>query len=866
MDELFATLPKYLGGHLVLSLTALAAAVAIGVPLGIYASRRPRVNEVLLAGAGTIQTVPSLALLGLLVVVLGGTIGFWPAFVALVLYAILPVLANTVVGIRGVDVAHLEAARGVGMTPWQILRQVELPLAAPVLLGGIRTATVLVVGTATLATPVGGVSLGNYIFAGLGTLNHTATVFGCVAVALLALVLDQLLLLLQVGIDWRLRGWWSRPMVVAAFAGLLGIAAWGLREPVAELFPARSRAVFGELFAQLPAYLGGHLVLSVGAVAVAVFIGVPLGIVGYWWPALGQVFRAGAGVVQTLPSLALLGLLVVVLGGMIGFWPAFIALVLYAILPILANTLDGLRGVDPALTEAARGIGMTPWQTLRQVELPLAAPVLLGGVRTATVLTVGTATLATAVGGVGLGNYIFAGLATLNHTATVFGCVVAAVLAVGLDRLIRRFEVAARERDWAPARWAFVGLALLLVGGLFDPVARWWTGKERVVIASLEFTEQYILSRVIAGEVDDAGFDADRREGMPYGLALEGLRTGSVDCMVAYTGDIVAMLLPTKSATTEEVMDHLDKEYGVPCLGRLGFENNYCVVINPRASGMDQVRTIDDLVKTKRDQGKKLRLGADMVFFQRDEWPRFQALHGLTNDVVEKAEMAPTLLYQPLVEGTLDAIVAYSSDGRIPAFGLFELADTKQVFRKYEAILLVSRAAANRPGFLAAVRPLLGKIEQATMREANRLVDVDQKSPAEAASSLRDEVRKLRLLDRPQDGDERDRPDDGDDQLADQSDGRQAEQAEQPAAEDRADDADDEVGHQVRAAALHDLVGDPAGAQADQQEVEELHDGTPTVRCDSPRVSVAGRGRLPSSIRWRGADPGVATPGLEGWL
>ena len=144
------------------------------------ASRRPQLAEWILGAAGVIQTVPSLALLALMVPLLDGMIGFWPALLALVLYSILPILANTVVGIRGVEPALIEAARGLGMSDWQMLVRVELPLAAPVILGGVRTATVLVVGTVTLVTTVGGASLGNYIFSGLESFNDLWTIFGCV--------------------------------------------------------------------------------------------------------------------------------------------------------------------------------------------------------------------------------------------------------------------------------------------------------------------------------------------------------------------------------------------------------------------------------------------------------------------------------------------------------------------------------------------------------------------------------------------------------------------------------------------------------------------------------------------------------------
>ncbi|HZY86119.1 MAG TPA: ABC transporter permease, partial [Gemmataceae bacterium] len=205
LTELCKDLPGYLGGHLSLSASALAVGLAVSLPLGVLASRRPKLSELALGMAGVVQTVPSLALLALMVPLLGGMIGFAPAFLALVLYSVLPILANTVIGLRGVDPVLTEAARGLGMSDRQMLLRVQLPLAAPVLIAGVRTATVLVVGTATLATPVGEATLGNYIFQGLETRDHLSTVFGCVAAAVLAVVLDQLIRLLEAAARRRSR-------------------------------------------------------------------------------------------------------------------------------------------------------------------------------------------------------------------------------------------------------------------------------------------------------------------------------------------------------------------------------------------------------------------------------------------------------------------------------------------------------------------------------------------------------------------------------------------------------------------------------------------------------------------------------------
>lgn len=191
-QEQLINLPAYLGGHLRLVMIALIAGSIVSIPLGIYATRHEKLSGIILGMAGVIQTIPGLALLAIMVPLLN-MIGMVPAIIALSLYSLLPILRNTVVGINEIDADIIEAGRGVGMTDKQLLRLVELPLAVPVIIAGLRTSSVWVVGIATLSTPVGATSLGNYIFSGLQTRNNTAILFGCVAAALLALTLDGII-------------------------------------------------------------------------------------------------------------------------------------------------------------------------------------------------------------------------------------------------------------------------------------------------------------------------------------------------------------------------------------------------------------------------------------------------------------------------------------------------------------------------------------------------------------------------------------------------------------------------------------------------------------------------------------------------
>ena len=206
-------LPEYLSEHVLLSAAAMGLGLALSLLLAIAAVRIPRVRWPVLAFASVVQTIPGLALLALfypLLLALSATsqrvfgegfsaLGFLPSLLALTLYSMLPVIRNGVAGILNLDPAVIEAARGVGMTDWQRLKRVELPLAAPMLMAGVRTAAVWVIGAATLSTPVGQTSLGNYIFSGLQTQDWVAVLFGCVAAAVLALVVDQLLGLIEIG-------------------------------------------------------------------------------------------------------------------------------------------------------------------------------------------------------------------------------------------------------------------------------------------------------------------------------------------------------------------------------------------------------------------------------------------------------------------------------------------------------------------------------------------------------------------------------------------------------------------------------------------------------------------------------------------
>src|SRR5881628_3639744 len=215
--------------------------------------------------------------------------------------------------------------------------------------------------------------------------------------------------------------------------------------------------------AELANLFGQHVLLVAGSVSIAVVLGVPLGIFSARRPRLASPLMAVASIVQTIPSLAMFGfLLPVPLVGGVGARAALVVLILYGLLPIVRTTIAGLRGIDPSIRDAGTALGMTPRELLRQVELPLALPSIVAGVRVAAVVAVGSATIAAAIGAGGLGEYIYRGLSMVDTTVILAGAVPAALLALVVDGSLLWLErqLSARRRTRSPRR--VIGAAAVL--------------------------------------------------------------------------------------------------------------------------------------------------------------------------------------------------------------------------------------------------------------------------------------------------------------------------------------------------------------------------------------------------------------------
>ena len=508
--------------------------------------------------------------------------------------------------------------------------------------------------------------------------------------------------------------------------------------------------------ALLPGYLRGHVVLCGAALGLGLCVSLPLALAVARSPRARGPVMAAVSIFQTIPGLALLALMVPLLGAF-GFWPALTALVLYSMLPIVRNTVTGIAQVDPELVEAGRGLGMTERQVLTRVQLPLALPVIVAGVRTAAVWVVGIATLSTPVGQVSLGNFIFGGLQTRNWAAVGVGCAAAAALALALDGLLALLERAARGRSRRRLGAALAGLALVFGGGALAPRltpaspsaepaprharARGDTSPVAPIAAirvgAKAFTEQYILAALLTQRLEGAGLKVEAVTGLGSTIAFNALTKNRIDVYVDYTGTLWSSAMkrsdPAPSWRVQsELAGWLATTYGVRDLGALGFQNTYALAMRRAQAQALGIRTIDDLAR----HAHTLRLGTDYEFLQRPEWTHLREAYGLR--FASKTAFDPTFMYQAVAREQVDVITAFSTDGRIDTLDLVTLDDDRRAFPPYQAVVLLSPRAADDRRVIAALTPLLGALSLSRMRAANASVDrsADKKTPAQAARAL----------------------------------------------------------------------------------------------------------------------------------
>ncbi|MEY9096454.1 osmoprotectant update ABC transporter permease/substrate-binding subunit OpuFB [Paenibacillus sp. RC84] len=488
--------------------------------------------------------------------------------------------------------------------------------------------------------------------------------------------------------------------------------------------------VFRERQSQLLGAVADHIVLSVIALFFAVLISVPLGIYLTRKTRGAEGIIGIAAVLQTIPSLALLGMLIPLFG--IGRVPAVIALVIYALLPILRNTYTGIKEVDASLIEASRAMGMNSRRRLFKVELPLALPVILAGIRTATVLIISTATLAALIGAGGLGDLILLGIDRNDSALIILGAVPAALLAILFDLLLRAFERMSFRR-FMPAAGAAVLVVLLLL------LVPYFTGgkDKNLVIAGKLGSEPEILIQMYKQLIEQ---DTDLKVELKPGLGktsfvFNALKAGEIDIYPEFTGTAISEFLKETPVSTdskqvyEQAKAGMLSKFGMEMLTPMAYNNTYALAVPAQLAEERGLKTISDLQNVRQT----IKPGFTLEFSDREDGYRgIQKLYGLQFADVKKME--PKIRYQAVQSGAINLVDAYSTDSELKQYNLRMLEDDKHLFPPYQgAPVLLTKTLERHPELRGVLNKLGGKISDDEMREMNYKVNVQGASAEQTA-------------------------------------------------------------------------------------------------------------------------------------
>jgi osmoprotectant transport system permease protein len=488
-------------------------------------------------------------------------------------------------------------------------------------------------------------------------------------------------------------------------------------------------------------HIAQHVWLVFVSIAIAVVIGLPLGILITRRKRLRGPVLGIANVMQTIPSLALFGFLIPLpfIGG-IGPRTAVVALVFYALLPIIRNTVTGILGVDDNVREAAAAMGMTDRQVLFQVELPLAMSVILTGVRVAVVITIGVAIIAAEVGAGGLGEYIFRGLRMDDNRLLLAGAVPSALMALvadfGFSVIEKRFDPNVSVGQSGSRRHPFriLAWAVLMIGIASIGYSAWRGIKARssssdnhghITVGSKDFTESVLLSEIVAQMLEARNVEVERRFDLGGNLSHSALVATQIDLYPEYTGTSFAQILhhPPISdprAVYDQVKREYAEQFNVEVSPPVGFENTFAILVRGEDARRLKLKTVSDV----EQYTPQWRTGFGHDFISRaDGYQGFSRAYGLSF-VETPREMALDLTYAALASHKVDLIAGNSTDGRIAALDLVQLEDNRRYFPPYEAVFLTRKDALARVRALAEVlQKLGGAISTDEMRKLNYEVD-----------------------------------------------------------------------------------------------------------------------------------------------
>lgn len=479
-----------------------------------------------------------------------------------------------------------------------------------------------------------------------------------------------------------------------------------------------------------------HIELSFIALFFAVLIGLPLSIYLTRHKKFAEPIINVTAVMQTIPSLALLGLMIPLFG--IGKFPAIVALVAYALLPIMRNTYTGIAGVDASLTEAADGMGMSRLKRLTKIELPLALPVIMAGIRTAMVLIVGTTTLAALIGAGGLGDIILLGIDRNNGQLILLGAIPAALLALVFDFVLRRISKLSYKKSLV----AFIIIILIALAMVLAPLFN-KTSDDTLVLGGKLGAEPEILINMYQQLIED---ETDLKVELKPGLGktsfvFNALQNGDIDIYPEFTGTAINEFLKeeVESKEDKEVYEQarsgMLEEFDLVYLPPMAYNNTYALAIKEELAEERGIEDISDLANVQND----LTAGFTLEFTDREDgYLGIQSLYGIEfSDVVT---MEPKLRYTAIENNDIDILDAYSTDSELESYNLKVLNDDQSLFPPYEGAPLLRKETLDKhPELEDVLNKLAGKVTDDEMREMNYLVNVEDESPKDVAIEYLDE-------------------------------------------------------------------------------------------------------------------------------
>jgi osmoprotectant transport system permease protein len=490
-----------------------------------------------------------------------------------------------------------------------------------------------------------------------------------------------------------------------------------------------------------------HIRLTAFSVGLAILIGVPLGIIISYAKKMSRPVLGVANIIQAVPSMALLGFMIPFLG--IGMVPAVAAVVMYSLLPIIKNTYTGVENINPETLEAAKGIGLTPAQVLAKVQIPLALPVIMTGVRVASVTAVGLMTMAAFIGAGGLGFLVFSGIRSVNNYQIIAGAVPACLLALFVDFLFGAVEKLVtpvslqkgsnmrkkRQRNIQKAILGVTaaGIAAAMIFTTFSNSSR---GDQTITIGGKDFTEQGIVGNMLADMIEENTEIRVNRQ-LDLGgtqICFEAIKTGDIDMYVEYSGTAYSDTLSHPPISDmeevyETVKEELKEQFDIEVLKQMQFNNTFVMAVTQETADMYGLETISDL----RSVASQMKTGMTFEFTNRDdglaglqETYGFQFGDGVTLDAAPR--------YTALVNKEVDVIDAYATDGLIKKFSLKVLEDDKQYFPPYYAMPIIRADALEKYPEIAPLMEELGEyLTDEVMVELNYQVDELQRTPKEVA-------------------------------------------------------------------------------------------------------------------------------------